>query len=294
MIFLAGPSLSPATELYSVSIAGGATPALIGPLPQGQMIAEYSFTPDGASVLMGATRSFYGGSGTLFKAPSAGGPLVEFAAVIRCVPAAGGPITTLLNVEVPAEASPLSLSFAQAPRGGPVVYNLTRVLPESSFQLLASVPLTGGAPVALHSFTGPLGKIPFVLSEDGASVLFTTIQTVERQPVTTLFRVGSGGGAPPVQVSGAASVGAFGFAADGGALFIEEGKLFYRAPGRTARRVDSLAPGSEALAFSAAGQTVVFTAVRDQATSGLNAIYGTVELYATDLSASTYLPLARR
>lgn len=207
---------------------------------------------------------------------------------LRRVPIDGGAPVVLL-VRSPGD---VSLTFVQAPGGGPVVFRIIEKIPDPNLvrQTLGSVPLVGGAETILY---GPadvsISAVPFKLGEDGSAMLFSD--------PGGLRRVSTSGGGAPERLSGVRYVYDFDFASDGAALFVEGRGLYRAAPAAPAVRVDGLPAGSFALLGTQAGDALVFRGGRDRVPLEDNTVY---ELFAADLSAvdsrpfRTSLPFLRR
>jgi hypothetical protein len=291
--------------LKSAPVTGGSSTTL-GPVNESGPLL---FTADGAQIVYETAGGFFGIL-TIVSQPLAGGDpitLVEaggmlenptiqlsadsdailyggqvarensnqpFSFRIQRIPLAGGAAMMLATPSLPADSYAPLLSFAQAVGGGPLVYHLRSSAPgDMVVQTLASVPATGGMETTLLSSTG-LNSAPlaFRLSDDGSQVLFAV--------GGDLHRVLAAGGIPE-KLSVGGAIGAFAFAEDGSALFIEGGALFHAPVGSPPARLDDLPVGAAAESFTMAGQFVVFTAVTD-ASPSISAS-GTTELYSTDI-----------
>ena len=280
-----------ARVIYSPSGPFGGTNGIVSqPINGGSATPLFtedpSFTP--GNVRLSADGAFVF-AGSVLSRTNLNDPLLL---QLRRAPIAGGEATVLVERSFPAEYSSNQVSFAfeQAPAGGPLVFSVTDDIADPSLvrHTLGSVPVTGGTATTLF---GPadLGSVslPFLLSADGAQVLFRAGADLYRVPAT---------GGTVVKLSAGGFVGEFGFGSDGAALFVE-GPGLYRAPaGAPATRVDGLPAGTFASLGKQVGDLLVFTGTRDFVSTPSASLS---ELYATSVIADPKpfklrLPLLRK
>lgn len=245
-------------SLVSVPITGG-EPRLL--LPEAGFFVLNGFTPDGARVLI-----------TTFTCDLFNSSITE---KLRVVALDGsGAVTLAESASIGGFICP-SIWAQLTPRGDRAIVGLRQTTPAGIPRIdLLSAPVSGDASTVLFSLTDAVGSAPaLALSPDGAQVLLRAGEA--------LYRVQTEDGSA-TRLSAGGPTGAFAFAEDGSALFVEGGAIFHAPAAAPAVRVDDLPAGTLADSLQSVGRTVVFSAVTGAEPN--NPFVGTSELYATDIA----------